>query len=574
MPGVRAANDDELDRDRCSACDPARCDVSRPAVSPALLYVSPATGTQVRFRVVTPDHHPVAVTIQPALAAATALAVARHHPARYAAIAASDGRWLEVHVDGHTTLTPSTSERGGWPATVERALGRLAPARPMRSRSHPMTDTLEHVIDIELDRLAAHPRNVRRSPGDLKDLIRSIRDRGIETPLVVLPADGAGVHHIVAGHRRRAAAETVGLASVPCIVRDFEDEADVVLCMIAENTQRSDGLNIVDEAQALAAVIDLRGGTVSTRKLATAVGHSEGWVRSRLALLSLPDSALDALHAGTITIDVATALTAVAEHPDLVDQLVTQRGLTRVAGRVRPSQPARRPRRHRRQQRPHRSRGVGRQRGRLERQPVDVEDPRRPPRRRHGPPQRAVPRRGRQVPLRRHRGRDPGVHRAGPPPRPQPRQRARRHDHPAVRDRAGRHGRASGTTPSRRRPHRLGQRTTPQRTPDRRRRRLPAGHRHMDRQRPYTAVQRAVKLLGIDHPDEGYVDYTAVLQRHLDAEPKRLATVAVALAAAIAEERARQSFGSTTVARYLDAIERLGYQPTDWEHTQRLTTAA
>ena len=47
-----------------------------------------------------------------------------------------------------------------------------------------MTDTLEHVIDIALDRLAAHPRNVRRSPGDLKDLIRSIRDRGVETPLV------------------------------------------------------------------------------------------------------------------------------------------------------------------------------------------------------------------------------------------------------------------------------------------------------------------------------------------------------------------------------------------------------
>src|SRR6266508_4610293 len=86
-------------------------------------------------------------------------------------------------------------------------------------------------------------------------------------------------------------------------------EPDVVLAMIAENTQRSDGLNVVDEAQALAAVIDLRGGTVSARKLAAAVGHSEGWVRARLGLLTLPDAALDALHRGTITLDVATALT-------------------------------------------------------------------------------------------------------------------------------------------------------------------------------------------------------------------------------------------------------------------------
>ena len=184
-----------------------------------------------------------------------------------------------------------------------------------------MTATLEHVIDVPLDCLAAHLRNVRRTLGDLKDLTRSIRDRGIETPLVVLPADGAGIHHIVAGHRRRAAAEVAGLSSVPCLVREFSDEAEVVLCMIAENAQRSDGLNVVDEVQALAAVIDLRGGSVSARKLAAAVGHSEGWVRTRLALLTLPDAALDALHAGTITIDAANALTAAAEHTDLIERL-------------------------------------------------------------------------------------------------------------------------------------------------------------------------------------------------------------------------------------------------------------
>jgi hypothetical protein len=83
-----------------------------------------------------------------------------------------------------------------------------------------------------------------------------------------------------------------------------------------------------DEAQALAAVIDLRGGTVSARKLAAAVGHSEGWVRTRLGLLVLPDAALDALHAGTITLDVATALIPIAEHVELVEQLVARPGLS------------------------------------------------------------------------------------------------------------------------------------------------------------------------------------------------------------------------------------------------------
>ena len=107
--------------------------MTRPAAHPALLYVPPTTGTTIRFRVVTPDHHPVAVTADPALAAATALAVARHHKAQYAAIAASDGRWLEVHLDGHTAITPTTSDASGWPQLVERALARLAPVRPWAS---------------------------------------------------------------------------------------------------------------------------------------------------------------------------------------------------------------------------------------------------------------------------------------------------------------------------------------------------------------------------------------------------------------------------------------------------------
>jgi hypothetical protein len=104
--------------------------VIRPADRPALLYAPASAGSTIRFRVVTPDRHPVAATADPALAAATALAVARHHEAKYAVIAASDGRWLEVHLDGHTAIAPTTSDASGWPELVERALARLTPRRP------------------------------------------------------------------------------------------------------------------------------------------------------------------------------------------------------------------------------------------------------------------------------------------------------------------------------------------------------------------------------------------------------------------------------------------------------------
>jgi ParB family chromosome partitioning protein len=435
------------------------------------------------------------------------------------------------------------------------------------------TATVEQVVELALDRLAPHPRNVRRSPGDLRELTRSIRDRGVETPLVVLPVDDAGVHHIVAGHRRHAAAAAAGRTTVPCIVRDYADDADVVLAMLAENTQRSDGLNIVDEAQALAAVIDLKGGPVSARKLAVATGHGEGWVRTRLALLTLPDTALDALHAGDLALDTATALTDLADHADLIDELIANhRPLT--AWQVESA---------------HRSllitEAMNAARESLERSGttvvleddwqanhatwVTLDEAHLDPDAHHGEPCHAVLVKARydatvvEIPVctepRRHRGRKPEstvvaapVERSEADQKVAVERRERRAATEAragwLRDRLG--GRplpASDTT-------KLAVLTWVETT-------------------SYAATQKATQLLGLQTPDDGYVDYAGLLIEHVTAEPKRLAAVAVALVAATVEERARQSLTGPTVTRYLDAIERWGYQPTEWELAQRLSPA-
>ncbi len=102
----------------------------------ARLFVPVGPAARMRFRVFTPDFHPIATTCEPVLAAATVLAVARHHPARYGTIAAGDGRWLDVRFDGTTTLAPSDAELTGWPAVIEQALGHLAQigqGRPQRT---------------------------------------------------------------------------------------------------------------------------------------------------------------------------------------------------------------------------------------------------------------------------------------------------------------------------------------------------------------------------------------------------------------------------------------------------------
>ena len=437
-----------------------------------------------------------------------------------------------------------------------------------------MTDTLETVIEVPLDRLAPHPRNVRaRGLGDLKDLIRSIRERGVEHPLVVLPADGSGIHHIVAGHRRAAACAAAGKQSAPCIVRDYADEADVILAMVAENTQRSEGLNIVDEAQALAAVIDLRGGTVSARKLAAAVGHSENWVRTRLGLLVLPDAALDALHDGKLTLDTAAALIPLAEHVELIEQLVSRGGLTvwQVESAARKWQADQAltaatealdaagvavvtEAKWKENQRSWKS---------LDDLGVAVEE-------HQDEPCHAVVVSCRydgtvvEMPVctepKRHRGRNPESAIVVPPVEPSPADLAARAERKERKEaNAARQAWVA---------ERLAGRNIAVAEA------FPLAVATWIDSASYAVLKHAVELVGIEEPTNGYADYTALLHGVVADDPKRLSTVALALVAATAEDRAKQSPRSTTVTRYLDAIERLGYQPTDWEHAQRLSTAA
>ena len=107
--------------------------MSRTTPTPQL-FVAPSPSGALQFRVLTPDRRSVAVTVEATLAAATALAVARHHPTRQALIAASDGRWLEVEVDGRAVLTPPVDMLHGWPAAVQQTLARLSAARSSGDR--------------------------------------------------------------------------------------------------------------------------------------------------------------------------------------------------------------------------------------------------------------------------------------------------------------------------------------------------------------------------------------------------------------------------------------------------------
>ena len=79
-----------------------------------------------------------------------------------------------------------------------------------------------------------HPFQVREDES-LKELMESIRCYGVLSPLLARPK-GNG-YELVSGHRRRLAAQKLGLESVPVLVREMSDDEAVIL-MVDSNLQR------------------------------------------------------------------------------------------------------------------------------------------------------------------------------------------------------------------------------------------------------------------------------------------------------------------------------------------------
>ena len=95
----------------------------------------------------------------------------------------------------------------------------------------------EFISQLPPDKLspfAKHPYRVREDAA-MDELVESIRVHGILSPLLAQPK-GEG-YELVSGHRRRLAAQKLGLSTVPVLVREMTDDEAVIL-MVDSNLQR------------------------------------------------------------------------------------------------------------------------------------------------------------------------------------------------------------------------------------------------------------------------------------------------------------------------------------------------
>jgi len=173
-----------------------------------------------------------------------------------------------------------------------KGLGALI-GTPSIAASTDVAESGERVHQISLASIVPSRLQPRKDFGrePLQELIDSIRQHGIIQPLIVRhatasPSTGGQVgarFELIAGERRWRAAQEIGLATVPAIIRTAND-LEVLELSLIENLQRAD-LNPIEEAQGYARLANEFG--MRQEDIALKVGRSRAAVANALRLLDL-----------------------------------------------------------------------------------------------------------------------------------------------------------------------------------------------------------------------------------------------------------------------------------------------
>lgn len=168
----------------------------------------------------------------------------------------------------------------------------------------PPVDLRDRVQRVKLDRIRPCPLQPRKDfPEEaLRELADSIKEQGIVQPLIVRERDSH--FELIAGERRWRAAQLVGLAEVPVIVREADDRAVLEMALI-ENLQR-ENLNPIEEAQGYAQLV--AQFALTQEEVAVKVGKSRAVVANSLRLLKLSPEIQGFIRSGRLSVGHAKVI--------------------------------------------------------------------------------------------------------------------------------------------------------------------------------------------------------------------------------------------------------------------------
>lgn len=192
--------------------------------------------------------------------------------------------------------------------------------------------TQEKVIDIPLSQLHPfknHPFKVTDDESML-ETAESITKHGVLVPVIARPREEGG-YELISGHRRKRASELAGKETLPCIVRNLDDDAATII-MVDSNIQRE---NILPSERAFAYKLKLEamkrragrppkenGGQLdphytkgkSRDILAEQMGESAKQIQRFIRLTELVPELLDTVDAKKIAFNPAVELSYLKPH--------------------------------------------------------------------------------------------------------------------------------------------------------------------------------------------------------------------------------------------------------------------
>jgi ParB family chromosome partitioning protein len=167
---------------------------------------------------------------------------------------------------------------------------------------------VRHIPIERIDPNPAQPRT-RFEQSALDELTASIREHGILQPILVRPIDDTGRYQLVAGERRWRAAKAGGLATIPALIEELDDDTALEIAII-ENLQRED-LSPLEEAVMYDRMIKEHG--YSIRRLAQKLGKDKGYLENRLRLAGAPPEIQDLVSVRKDTVSHAYELLKVED---------------------------------------------------------------------------------------------------------------------------------------------------------------------------------------------------------------------------------------------------------------------
>ncbi len=141
----------------------------------------------------------------------------------------------------------------------------------------------------------------------LEELSESIKEYGVIQPIVVSKEDG--YYAIVAGERRWRAAKLAGLAEIPAIIRESDEQTNREISLI-ENIQRED-LNPYEKALGIRSLMDKYG--LTQEEVSKKIGKSRSSVSNTVRVLYLAPDVLELVKQGKLTEGHCKALAGISD---------------------------------------------------------------------------------------------------------------------------------------------------------------------------------------------------------------------------------------------------------------------